>query len=134
MRNIKAILALAALLATLLPTVSLSAEVDLSGTWVGSTQVPDRSEPDRITLIIKKEAGDYEGTVSDSLGLIKEETALEDIEFEDNELTLSLTIPASDGSEPKEVEAELVLEKGRLKGSWFVEDGPQGEIVLEKTK
>lgn len=133
MRNMKAILALAALLATLLPTISLSAEADLSGTWVGSTQVPDRSEPDRITLILKKEAGEYEGTVSDSLGLLKE-TAIEDIEFEDNELNLSLTITVSDGSEPKEVEAELVLEKGRLKGSWFVEDGPQGDIVLEKIK
>jgi hypothetical protein len=133
MRNMKAILALAALLATLLPTISLSAEADLSGTWVGSTQVPDRSEPDRITLILKKEAGEYEGTVSDSLGLLKE-TAIEDIEFEDNELNLSLTITVSDGSEPKEVEAELVLEKGRLKGSWFIEDGPQGDIVLEKIK
>ena len=133
MRNTKAILALAALLATLLPMFSPSAEADLSGTWAGSTRVPDQSEPDRITLILKKEADGYEGTVSDSLGRVKE-AALEDIEFEDNELTLSLTVSVPDSSEPKEVEAELILEKGRLKGSWFVEDGPQGDIVLEKVR
>ena len=131
MRNIKTILAMTALLATFFPAFSLSAEADLSGTWVGTTQVPDRSEPDRVTLILKKTAAGYEGTVSDSLGLVKD-AAVEDIEFEDNELTFTLTVPSDGNSEPKEVDAELLLEKGRLKGSWSIEDGPQGEIVLEK--
>jgi hypothetical protein len=133
MRNIKTILAITALLATFFPAFSPSAEADLSGTWAGTTQVPDHSEADQVTLILKKTADGYEGTASDSLGLVKD-AAVDDIEFEDNELTFTLTVPSDGNSESKEVEAELLLEKGRLKGSWSVEDGPQGEIVLEKVR
>jgi hypothetical protein len=133
MRNKTAILALAAFLMSFLPAVSAAPAADLSGTWVGTTRVPDRSEPDKITLVLKKTGDEYAGTVSDSLGLVKE-AALKDVEFDDDELTFIVTVPASDGSEPVEVEAELLFENGTLTGSWSVEDGPEGGIVLEKMK
>jgi hypothetical protein len=70
--------------------VSFGQDVDLTGTWEGPTEVPDQGE-DEMTLVIKKEKGEYTATISDSLGMLME-TECEDIEFKDGTLTFNFTV------------------------------------------
>jgi len=64
--------------------ISFCNDIDLSGTWVGETEVPDQGT-DELTLVLKKKEGEYTSTISDSLGML-DETECEDIEFEDSNL------------------------------------------------
>ena len=68
MKKITSILSLLAFLLTLSYGISFCQEVDLSGTWEGTTEVPDSPEPDQITLVLEKIDGEYSGTFTDSLG------------------------------------------------------------------
>lgn len=70
--------------------ISFCQDIDLSGTWVGETEVPDQGT-DELTLVLEKKEGEYTGTISDSLGML-DETECEDIEFEDSNLSFNFSI------------------------------------------
>ena len=129
MKRTVSILSLLAFLLVLSYGISFCQEVDLSGTWEGTTEVPDAMEPDQITLILEKIDGEYSGTISDSLGFA-EEAELEDIEFKDNTLTFSFTI--FDGFEYSTVYTTLTVEGDKMSGSWETEDGNSAPIELER--
>jgi len=129
MKRTASLLAMVAFLLTLSCGISFCQEVDLSGTWEGTTEVLDAPEPDQITVVLEKIDGEYSGTFTDSLGFA-EDAELKDIEFKDNTLTFNFTI--FDGFEYTKVYATLTVEGNKMSGNWESEDGNSGPIELEK--
>ena len=103
--------------------------IDLSGTWVGETEVPDEVEPDVMTLVLKKEAGDYTGTITDSMGMLNE-AACEDIKFVDNKLTFNVEVDT--GSEYLQVYLSFTVEGDTMTGFWEAEDGSMAEVTIKR--
>ena len=108
--------------------ISFSQDVDLTGTWEGSTFVPDQGE-DELILVIKKEEGEYAATISDSLGMLMD-TECEDIEFKEGSLTFNFTIVQD--IESLTVWITLQVEGDTMKGYWETGDGGQGDIELKR--
>jgi hypothetical protein len=129
MKKITSILSLLAFFLTLSCGISFCQEVDLSGTWEGTTEVPDAPEPDKLTVVIEKIDGEYSGTINDSLGFA-EDAEMEDIKFEGNTLTFSFTI--FDGFEYGTIYATMTVEGDRMSGNWESEDGSSGAVELVK--
>jgi hypothetical protein len=129
MKRTASLLAMLAFLLTLSCGISFCQEVDLSGTWEGTTEVPDSPEPDKLTVVIEKIDGEYSGTINDSLGFA-EDAEMEDIKFEGNTLTFNFTI--FDGFEYSTVYATLTVEGNRMSGNWESEDGSSGPVELVK--
>ena len=129
MKKITAIPSLIAFLLMFSYGISFCQEVDLSGTWEGTTEVPDAPEPVQLTVVIEKIDGEYSGTINDSLGFA-EDAEMEDIKFEDNTLTFSFTI--FDGFEYSTVYATMTVEGNRMSGNWESEDGTSGPVELVK--
>ena len=103
--------------------------VDLSGTWVGETEVPDAIEPDGMTLVITKEDGEYSAKISDTMGML-ENTECEDIEFVENKLTFNMEV--NTGEEFLTVYITLKVEDDTMSGFWETEDGQTGSVELTK--
>ncbi len=123
-------LVLFAFLVSLCSVMSYAGDVDLTGAWKGSTEVPDQGT-DELILVIKREGGGYTATLSDSLGMVQE-AECEDIEFKEGILTFNFTIP--NGYESMTVWMTLKVEGDKMSGYWETEDGSQGEVNLEKEK
>jgi len=101
---------------------------DISGTWIGETEVPDQGT-DELTLVLEKANGGYTGTLSDSLGMLTE-TDCEDIEYKDGILKFSFVI--DDGYSTMTVSITLNVEGTAMTGYWETEDGDTGEVTMEK--
>ena len=86
MKKLTPILTLAAFLLVLFNGAVFCQQVNLTGTWIGETTVPDEIEPDKVTLVLKKENGEYTGKVTDAFGYAME-SELEEVKFKDNKLT-----------------------------------------------
>ncbi len=99
---------------------------DLSGTWVGETAVPNSLDKDQVTLVLKKDAGSYSGTVTDSMGMAKE-SALENVKFENDTLTAEFMI--FNGTEDVRIWLTLNVTGERLVGNW--QDGAGGTGTLD---
>jgi hypothetical protein len=127
MKRTTSLLAMLAFLLTLSCGISFCQEVDLSGTWEGTTEVPDSPEPDQLTLVLEKIDGEYSGTITDSLGLA-EDAELKDIEFKANTLTFNFTI--FNGLEYMAVYATMTVEGDKMSGNWESEDGSSGLVEL----
>jgi hypothetical protein len=128
MKKSSAYLAIIVFLTAVCSIFALGQEVDLTGTWVGPTIVPDQGE-DEMTLVITKKEGEYEATASDSLGMLTD-LECEDIEFENGTLTFNFTITQE--MESQTVWITLDLEGDTLKGYWETADGEQGDLELKK--
>jgi hypothetical protein len=59
---------------------------DLTGTWKGKMHIPNFG-PYEMTMVLKKVDWGYEGTVSDTMGYIAEDTAIQELEVEGNQLS-----------------------------------------------
>jgi hypothetical protein len=129
MKRITSILSFLAFILILSYGISFCQEVDLSGTWEGTTEVPDAPEPNQITLVLEKIDGESSGTFTDSLGFA-EDAELKDIEFKDNTLTFSFTI--FNGFEYQMIYATLTVEGNKMSGNWESDDGSSGPVELEK--
>lgn len=129
MKRTASLVAMIAFLLILSYGISFCQEVDLSGTWEGTTEVPDVPEPDQVILVLEKIDGEYSGTFNDSLGFA-EDAELGDIEFKDNTLTFSFTI--FNGFEYATIYATLTVEGNKMSGNWESEDGSSGPVELEK--
>ncbi len=130
MKNLPIILTIFLFLFAVSNGLSHSQDVDLSGTWVGQTEVPDQGT-DEITLVLEKIDSEYTGTASDSLGML-EDTECEDIEFQDGTLTFHFSI--FDGYEYMTVWMNLEVDGDKMSGYWEVEDGTTGAVELERVK
>ncbi len=130
MRRTSIIFAVFAFLFSLFYGISFSQDVDLSGTWVGQTEVPDQGT-DEITLVLEKINGEYSGRASDSLGML-EDVECEEIEFKEGTLTFHFSI--FDGYEYMTVWMILDVEGDKMSGYWEVEDGTTGSVEMERVK
>jgi hypothetical protein len=106
-------------------------QVDLSGKWVGQTEVPNAAEPDKLTVVLEKKEGGYKGKISDSMGMLQD-TELEDLEFKDNKLTCNFLV--NTGESNLKVNMTLTVEGDKMKGNWEAEDGSSGSVELEREK
>lgn len=131
MKKATSFMALLAFLLAFSSGISFSQEVDITGTWKGETEVPDASEPDKLTLVIEKIEGKYTGTISDSMGMLQEEKC-EDIELKDNTLTFKFNVFT--GEEYLSVYTTLTVEGDKMSGYWETEDGNSAAIELERSK
>ena len=131
MKKTVSILSLLAFVMVLFNGAAFCQKVNLSGTWIGETEVPEGLEPDKVTLVLEKTNGEYTGNVTDSMGMaVKAE--LEDIEFEDNELTAHFMI--FDGFENVRIYFRLTVEGNTMKGFWESESGDSAVIELHRQK
>ncbi len=131
MKKTASILSLLAFMMILFNGAAFCQNVNLSGTWVGETEVPEGLEPDKVTLVLVKTNGEYTGKVTDSMGMAQE-AELEDIEFEENELTANFLI--FDGYEYARIYFTLTVEGDTMKGFWESESGDSAVIELHRQK
>lgn len=120
-----AILVLAAVV--LVPAPIRAAE-DPAGTWVGTTEVPNRGT-DQITLTINKVKDGYTGTMSDSLEVVSREE-LRDIRYADGVLTFSFTL--TEGATPMTMKLKVAGDK--MEGAWAHPEGDTGAIAFQRKK
>ena len=128
MKKRTAILSLSMFFVVMTSGLVLSFQVDISGTWVGETEIPDQGT-DEMTLVIEKSDADYTATISDSFGMLID-TECEDLEYKDN--TLSFNISIFDGYSDMTVYITLKVEGDTMAGQSETEDGNTGEITMEK--
>jgi hypothetical protein len=110
---------------------AFSQSLDLSGTWVGETAIPDVPDKDQVTLVLTKEGESYSGNVTDSMGMAKE-SPLEKVESKDNTLTAEFVI--FNGEEYVRILLTLKVSGERLVGQWESADGESGPLDLERKK
>jgi len=101
---------------------------DLSGTWVGTTEVPDMGE-DEVTLVLKKTESGYEGTFTDSAGLA-DNAELKDFVLDGNKMTFNFEI--YNGMEYMTVNCSLEVKDDTMTGFWETDDGGSGSIEMKK--
>ena len=105
--------------------------VDLSGTWFGSTAVPNAEEKDQITLVLKKEGNSYTGTVTDSMGMLNQ-TPLKEVKLEKG--ALSFYFMVFTGESELRVDSTLKISDGKLSGTWSSAAGDSGSYEFERKK
>jgi hypothetical protein len=108
----------------------LAAQVNIVGTWVGETEIPDFEDPDKITMVIKEADGKFTGTATDTFGMMQD-AECENIELEGTKLTMNLEIVNPDG-EYIRVWATLTVEGDTMKGYWQSEDDNMNSIELKR--
>jgi len=93
--------------------------------------VPKSQEKDFVTLILKKEASSYSGTVSDSLGMAKQ-SVIQRVTFENGNLTFEFYVYTS--TQEARMYATLKLNRKKLTGSWAFDSGDTGPLELRRKK
>jgi hypothetical protein len=100
---------------------------DLSGTWIGRTEVPDVGTIE-VTLVLKKAEKSYGGTISsDHQGVISANTEIRDVTIDGEKL--SFIFPLADGDL---ITMKLVVAGDKMTGHWEHPAGSTGAIVLVK--
>ena len=115
---------------------SLSAQTpDISGTWVGDTELPNSTASSHVTLILKKADASYSGTIT--LGNAKD-AVIENYAFEDEDtFNFEFVMPSGTAKIRVKVKLDIIDDKlsGRkLMGSWGMEDGSYGSLELDRSK
>jgi len=81
MTKVKWILVAAAWLGGIALTGFDQKAADLSGTWVGWTEVPNVG-PDEVTLVLNKTEKGYNGTISDNQAVMNSNTDIKDVSID----------------------------------------------------
>jgi len=108
-----------------------SQDVDLSGTWVGSTEVPDYPQPDKLVLVLEKKEGVYQGHFTDEVGYAKE-TPLRNVVYAENKLSFSFAV--FDGTDYQDIQIMLLVEGEKMTGTWANAEGEGSQVILERKK
>jgi hypothetical protein len=109
----------------------LGQQADLSGKWLGQAEVPNASEPDKLTVVLEKKEAGYKGKISDSMGMLQD-AELENLEFKDNKLTCNFLV--NTGAGDLKVQMTLTVEGNKMNGFWEAADGSSGKVDLEREK
>jgi hypothetical protein len=128
MTKVKWILVAAAWLGGIALTGFDQKAADLSGTWVGWTEVPNVG-PDEVTLVLNKTEKGYNGTISDNQAVMNSNTEIKDVSIDGEKL--SFVFPLSDGSL---IITKLVVADDKMTGHWEHPEGTTGTIELVKKK
>jgi hypothetical protein len=103
---------------------------DLSGTWVGVTQVPDLGE-DRLKLELKADGESYTGLVTDTAGIVVP-NPITKVKVEGALLTFDIVV--NNGSAEFPVHVSLKAEGDTLVGSWTTDEGLSAPMTLARQK
>ena len=125
------IFVLVAVVATLGAGMLLGQNTDLSGTWVGETMVPNSTDKDGLSLVLKKDGASYSGTMTDSMGMVNG-VSLESVKFENG--TLSFKFNAGPADQAMRISTTLKLANDKLVGSWVDDQGDTGALELVRKK
>jgi hypothetical protein len=128
MRKITSIVAFTVFIFALSSGLVFGQAEDISGTWVGETEIPDQGT-DELTMVLEKAGDTYTGTLSDSFGMLVD-TEAEDLEYKDNVLTFNFSI--YDGYSSMAVYITLKVEGDTMTGQWETEEGDTGELNMVK--
>ncbi len=128
MKKAKWILAAVAFLGVLALNSLAQKAPDLSGTWIGKTEVPDVGT-DEVTLVLKKAEKSYAGTVSDNQGVIIANTEIRDVTIEGEKF--SFVFPLADGNF---VTINMTVAGDKMTGYWEHPAGSTGAIEFIKKK
>ncbi len=110
---------------------STTQDVDLSGTWEGTTEVPDSPQPDKLVLVLEKKEGVYQGYLTDEVGYAKE-APLRNVVFAENKLSFSFAI--FDGTDYQDIQIMLLVEGDKMTGTWSNVEGEGSQVILERKK
>lgn len=116
------------LLAALAGLLAYAAAPDITGTWIGQTEVPNVGV-DELTLVIKKTATGFTGTFSDTLGQMNKDSEITAVKLEGDEL--SFNFPLADGTL---MAAKLKIDGDKLSGTWEHPEGSGGSMTFERKK
>ena len=117
---------------TVCAAVALAAApaADLSGTWLGVTQVPDLGE-DQIKLVLKADGQSYTGLCTDSAGIVVP-SPITNVKVEGALLTFDISVNTGGGAMP--VHISLKADGDTLAGGWATDDGGTGGMTLTRQK
>jgi hypothetical protein len=101
---------------------------DLTGTWVGTTLVPDVGE-DAVTLVLKREGNAYTGLCTDAAKVV---VAPEITNVAFKEGTLTFDIGVSNGTNTFTVHISLKVEGDQMAGRWVTDDGESADLRLAR--
>ncbi len=106
---------------------SLVVAADLTGTWVGTTEIPNHGT-DRLTLVLKKGLGGYNGTIADALGLIAKGTAITEVKLNGDVLTFG--VPVGDGVH----RVRMQFKGDKATAEWTLPGADPGTLLFERQK
>ncbi len=109
----------------------LGQDQDLSGTWIGSTAIPNREDRDNLTLVLKKDGASYTGNITDSMGMLNA-TVLEKVKLEKDTLSFEFLVTTESGQ--IRVRSTLKVGGDKLVGSWESEQGDTGALEMVRKK
>jgi hypothetical protein len=121
------ILALAVGLALAFSPAAASAP-DFTGTWLGTTEVPDVGT-DQIALVIRKAQAGLAATISDSAQMIAPNTEARDVKVEGE--AIAFWFPLASG---ESVSVQLKIAGDTLTGGWTHESGSTGSMQFARKK
>ena len=104
---------------------------DLSGTWIGSTAIPNMEERDNLTLVLKKDGASYSGTITDSMGMLNA-AVLEKVKLEKDTLSFEFLVVTQGGD--VRVRSTLKVSGDKLVGSWESEQGDTSALEMVRKK
>jgi len=101
---------------------------DLTGTWVGTTLVPDVGE-DAVTLVLKREGDTYTGLCTDAAKVIVA-PEVSNVAFKEG--TLTFDIGVSNGTSTFAVHILLKVDGDQMTGRSATDDGESAELRLAR--
>jgi hypothetical protein len=129
------ILMFTALLMTFAATSLFGQTPDISGTWVGDTEIPNSTGTDHVTLTLKKADALYSGTITMARA---KDAAIENFAFEDEDtFNFEFVMPSGTDKIRVKVKLDILNDKvlgSKLMGSWAIEDGTYGSLDLQRSK
>ena len=103
---------------------------DLSGTWVGVTQVPDVGE-DRLKLELRADGDSYTGLMTDAAGIVVA-NPITKVKVEGALLTFDIVV--NNGSAEFPVHVSFKADGDTLTGSWTTDEGMSAPMTLTRQK
>ena len=103
---------------------------DLSGTWIGVTQVPDVGE-DRLKLELKADGDSYTGLMTDAAGIVVA-NPITKVKVEGALLTFDILV--NNGSAEFPVHVSFKADGDTLVGSWTTDEGMSAPMTLTRQK
>ena len=100
---------------------------DLTGTWVGTTLVPDVGE-DAVTLELKREGDTYTGRCTDAANVVVA-PEIRNVAFKDGTLTFDIGVVGGGGN-ALTVHVTLKVDGDAMAGRWATDDGEWAELKL----
>jgi hypothetical protein len=116
------------LLASLAGLIAYAAAPDITGTWIGKTDVPGAGADD-LTLIVKKTSTGFAGTFNDTLGQVNKDAEISSVKLEGADL--SFNFPLVDGTM---MIAKLKIDGDTMTGTWGHPEGGMGDMTFKRKK